>query len=206
MPSPMKLEARILQALSRSALRMSDSVYDIPVRRIDGTDASLREYAGKVIMVVNVASACGLTPQYESLERAFETDGERGLVILGFPSNQFGAQEPGSNAEIADFCSASYGVRFPLFEKIDVNGEARHPLYRELIAAQPAKQEKSHEFREALAKYGVKPADPEDIFWNFEKFLIARDGRVVARFAPDVTVEDPLLKEAVEAELERVPA
>lgn len=185
---------------------MSDSIYDIPVRRIDGTTASLREYEGKVIMVVNVASACGLTPQYESLERAFETDGERGLVILGFPSNQFGAQEPGTNDEIAEFCSTSYGVRFPLFEKIEVNGESRHPLYRELIAAQPAKKEKNTEFREALAKYGVKPGDPTDIFWNFEKFLISRDGRVVARFAPDVTVEDPLLREAVEAELERVPA
>jgi glutathione peroxidase len=185
---------------------MSDSVYDIPVRRIDGTTARLREYEGKVIMVVNVASACGLTPQYESLEKAFEADGERGLVILGFPSNQFGAQEPGTNAEIAQFCSSSYGVRFPMFEKIDVNGESRHPLYRELIAAQPTAKEKSSEFRVHLAEFGVKPGDPTDIFWNFEKFLIARDGRVVARFAPDVTVDDPLLKEAVEAELAAVAA
>ena len=185
---------------------MSDSVYDIPVRRIDGTTGALRDYEGKVILVVNVASACGLTPQYESLEKAFETSGERGLVVLGFPSNQFAAQEPGTNAEIAEFCSASYGVRFPLFEKIEVNGESRHPLYRELIAAQPAAREKSSEFREQLAQYGVVPSDPTDIFWNFEKFLIARDGRVVARFAPDVTVDDAILKEAVEAELDRVPA
>jgi glutathione peroxidase len=185
---------------------MSDSVYDIPVRHIDGSEATLRDYEGKVILVVNVASACGLTPQYESLEKAFEANGERGLVILGFPSNQFGAQEPGSNEEIAQFCSSSYGVRFPMFEKIDVNGESRHPLYRELIAAQPTAKEKSSEFRVHLAEFGVKPGDPTDIFWNFEKFLIARDGRVVARFAPDVTVDDAILKEALEAELSTVPA
>jgi glutathione peroxidase len=185
---------------------MSDSVYDIPVRHIDGSEATLRDYEGKVILVVNVASACGLTPQYESLEKAFEANGERGLVILGFPSNQFGAQEPGSNEEITQFCSSSYGVRFPMFEKIDVNGESRHPLYRELIAAQPTAKEKSSEFRVHLAEFGVKPGDPTDIFWNFEKFLIARDGRVVARFAPDVTVDDAILKEALEAELSTVPA
>jgi glutathione peroxidase len=181
---------------------MSDSLYDIPVARIDGAASSLREHAGKVLLVVNVASACGLTPQYESLEKLYEAEGERGLVVLGFPSNQFGAQEPGSNDEIVEFCSAKYGVRFPMFEKIDVNGEARHPLYRELVAAQPEAREKSADFREQLAKYGVKAERPGDVLWNFEKFLVARDGRVVGRFAPDVTVDDPLLKEAIEAELE----
>lgn len=180
---------------------MSDSLYDIPVRRIDGETASLREYAGKVIMIVNVASACGLTPQYESLEKAFETGEERGLVVLGFPSNQFGAQEPGSNAEIADFCSTSYGVRFPMFEKIDVNGESRHPLYRKLIAAQPTAKDNGNDFREGLVRYGIEPGPAADVLWNFEKFLVARDGRVVARFAPDVTVDDPLIKEALETEL-----
>ena len=126
-----------------------------------------------MLLVVNVASACGLTPQYESLEKIYETDGERGLVVLGFPSNQFGAQEPGSNDEIVEFCSTKYGVRFPMFEKIDVNGEARHPLYRELVAAQPAAAEKSGDFRDELAKYGVKTERPDDILWNFEKFLVS---------------------------------
>ena len=180
---------------------MSDSLYDIPVTRIDGAAASLRDHEGKVLLVVNVASACGFTPQYESLEKAYETSADRGFVVLGFPCNQFGAQEPGSNAEVAQFCETSYGVRFPMFEKIDVNGGSRHPLYRELIAAQPAAREHDAAFREELAKYGVVAEAPDDVLWNFEKFLVSRDGRVVGRFAPDVTVDDPLLREAIEAEL-----
>jgi glutathione peroxidase len=158
---------------------MASTLYDIPVRTLAGRDASLAEYAGKVLLIVNVASKCGLTPQYEGLERTFEAERERGLVVLGFPSNQFGAQEPGTSDEIASFCSTNYGVQFPMFEKIDVNGAGRHPLYRALIDAQPG-----------------------DVQWNFEKFLIARDGRVVARFAPAVTVDDPALRAAIERELE----
>ncbi len=165
---------------------MSETIYDITARTLAGRETSLREYAGKVVLIVNVASKCGLTPQYESLERTFESERERGLVILGFPSNQFGAQEPGTSEEIAAFCSTNYGVQFPMFEKIDVNGGARHPLYRLLVDAQPA-------------------GPRGDISWNFEKFLIARDGRIVARFAPAVSVDDSLLRDAIDREL-AVPA
>ncbi len=178
------------------------TVYDVPLERIDGAPAALREFAGKVLLVVNVASKCGLTPQYAGLEALYEAQRERGLVLLGFPANNFGAQEPGANAEIAEFCSATYAVQFPMFAKISVKGADRHPLYRELIAAQPAAIEKpGSEFRAQLAAYGVKPDDPTDVLWNFEKFLIARDGTVVARFAPDVAPDDPLLLEAIEREL-----
>jgi glutathione peroxidase len=172
---------------------MSDSIYDVKVRRIDGTDQTLGDYAGKVLLIVNVASQCGLTPQYASLERLYQREAGIGLAVLGFPSNEFGAQEPGSNAEIAAFCSANYGVTFPMFEKISVNGAERHPLYRKLIAAQA----------KATAKSGASAGESSDISWNFEKFLVARDGRIVQRFAPDVTVEEPILAEAVERELAR---
>jgi glutathione peroxidase len=180
---------------------MSDTIYDIPLKRIDGTPATLRDYAGDVMLVVNVASACGLTPQYESLERTFEAERERGLIILGFPSNQFGAQEPGSNEEIAQFCSTKFGVSFPMFEKIEVNGPGRHPLYRELVAAAPEAKSESEGFREKIARFAGPPANATDVLWNFEKFLIARDGHVVARFSPDVTVDSPLLSAAIAAEL-----
>jgi glutathione peroxidase len=178
------------------------TVYEIPVNKIDGTPGALREYAGQVLLVVNVASKCGLTPQYESLEKLYTAQRARGLQILGFPANNFGSQEPGTNAEIAEFCSLSYGVTFPMFEKISVGGDDRHPLYRELIAAQPSATEKpGSDFRAKLAGYGIKQNDPTDIFWNFEKFLIGRNGSVVARFAPDVTADDPLLLAAIDAEL-----
>jgi glutathione peroxidase len=163
---------------------MSQTVLDIPANKIDGAPSSLREFAGHVILVVNVASACGLTPQYEALEKLYESQRGRGLVVVGFPSNDFGAQEPGSNEEIAQFCSTKFGVQFPMFEKIAVKGAEQHPLYASLVAAQPAAQEK-----------------PEDVLWNFEKFLIDRSGNVVARFAPDIPPDDPIVLEAIEAEL-----
>jgi glutathione peroxidase len=179
---------------------MPTAIYDIPVKTIDGSPATLAPYAGHVLLIVNVASACGLTPQYESLERAFEKEREQGLVVLGFPSNQFGAQEPGTNAEIAEFCSTKFAVQFPMFEKIDVNGASRHPLYAALLDAQPEAQANHDEFRTKLKGYGVD-VGPGDILWNFEKFLVARDGRIVGRFAPDVTVDDPLLRAAIDREL-----
>jgi glutathione peroxidase len=185
----------------REPAAMRETLYDIPVRRLDGAPATLRDYAGHVLLVVNVASKCGLTPQYESLQRAFERERERGLVVLGFPSNQFGKQEPGTSGEIATFCEENYSVTFPLFEKIDVNGDERHPLYRELIAAQPEAISAGDTFREKLARYGIKQAQPSDVFWNFEKFLVSRDGRVVGRFAPDISVDDPLLRAAIDTEL-----
>jgi len=144
----------------------ADDIYGIPVRTIEGRETSLGEYRGKVLLIVNVASRCGFTPQYRGLEELYKTYGERGLVVLGFPSNQFGGQEPGSEGEIAQFCSTNYGVTFPMFSKIEVNGEGAHPLYRYL------KSERGG----LLGSEAIK--------WNFTKFLVDRDGKVVDRFAP----------------------
>lgn len=178
------------------------NVFDIPVKTIDGAPAGLKNYAGKVLLVVNVASKCGLTPQYAGLEKLYLAQRARGLQILGFPANNFGAQEPGSNSEIADFCSLTYGVTFPMFEKISVLGADRHPLYDALVYAQPAATEKpGSDFKAKLAGYGIVQEKPTDILWNFEKFLIGRDGSVAARFAPDVEPSDPLLLAAIDAEL-----
>jgi glutathione peroxidase len=178
------------------------TVLDIPVNTIDGMAATLKDYAGKVLLVVNVASKCGLTPQYAGLEKLYAAERTKGLEILAFPANDFGSQEPGSNPEIAEFCSQTYGVTFPMFEKISVLGAGRHPLYDALISARPAATEKpGSDFRAKLAGYGIKQDKPSDIFWNFEKFLIGRTGTVVARFAPDVEPNDPLLLAALEAEL-----
>jgi glutathione peroxidase len=166
------------------------SVYDIPVNRIDGAAASLRDYAGKVVLVVNVASKCGLTPQYEGLEKLYDAYRDKGLVVTGFPANEFGGQEPGTNAEIADFCDIKFNIQFPMFEKIVVKGEGIHPLYQTLTTA----------ITEAA---GAPPNAPKngDVMWNFEKFLVARDGSVVGRFSPTMTPEDPVLVGAIEAEL-----
>ena len=159
------------------------SIYDVPLHRLDGSDATLREHEGKALLVVNVASKCGLTPQYEGLERLAKTYADRGLVVLGFPCNQFLGQEPGSPEEIAEFCSTTYGVSFPLYEKIDVNGEGRHPLYEVLTAK----------------------ADDEgqagDVQWNFEKFLVAPGGDVVARIRPRTEPEAPEVVARIEAVL-----
>lgn len=176
------------------------TLYDIPLTRIDGTAATLADYQGKVLLVVNVASKCGLTPQYEGLESLYQSKRDRGLEVLGFPANNFKGQEPGTNEEIRDFCSTTYNVDFPLFSKISVVGEDQHPLYAQLTSAQP-NSIGDGPFRERLAGYGMAPADPVDVLWNFEKFLINRQGEVVARFAPDVTADDPRLVAAIEAEL-----
>jgi len=160
------------------------SLYDIDIAALDGSASpSLAEQAGKLTLMVNVASKCGLTPQYEGLERLHETYAERGFAVLGFPCNQFGAQEPGSSEEIATFCSTTYGVTFPMFEKLEVNGEGRHPVYQQLTEAADAEGHSG------------------DIRWNFEKFLVSPSGEVVARFGPLVTPEDPALVEAIEANL-----
>jgi len=181
---------------------MSANLYDIPLRRLEGQPATLDAYRGKVMLIVNVASQCGLTPQYSGLEKLFEQYEERGLVVLGFPCNDFGAQEPGSEAEIADFCQRNYGVRFAMFEKIAVNNEGRHPLYRELIDAQPqARQPEGSQFGEKLAQHGLGQKNPSDVMWNFEKFLVGRDGKVRGRFAPDMQPDDPVLVAAIEAAL-----
>ncbi len=183
---------------------MTTPIQKIPVRRITGEDTNLGEYSGKVLLIVNVASKCGLTKQYESLEKLYRQYRDRGLVVAGFPANDFKAQEPGSNAEIANFCTSNFGVDFPLFEKITVVGEGKHPLYRELIAAQPtATSTGPVPFAEDLRKYGIETNEAPELLWNFEKFVVDRSGNVVARFAPDTTAEDPALLKVVEAELAR---
>ena len=183
---------------------MSASILDIPVKKITGEDTSLAEFKSHVLLVVNVASKCGLTPQYEGLEKLYEQFKGQGLVIAGFPANDFKAQEPGTNEEIQSFCTLNYGVQFPLFDKITVVGDQKHPLYAALIAAQPKAVNLSEvPFREKLKGYGIDGnADPE-ILWNFEKFLVSREGEVVERFAPDTQPDAPELVAAIEAELAR---
>lgn len=158
------------------------SLHEIPVKTLHGEPTSLAEHAGKALLVVNVASKCGLTPQYTGLEAIHEKYASRGFSVLGFPCNQFGGQEPGTAEEIETFCSTNYGVTFPLYEKIDVNGDNKHPLYAELTAV-----------ADAEGKAG-------DVMWNFEKFLVAPDGSVT-RFRPMVTPDDEGLVKAVEAAL-----
>jgi len=154
------------------------TTYDFAAKTLDGEERSLREYAGKALLIVNVASQCGLTPHYAGLQELYQSYGGRGLVVLGFPCNQFGAQEPGSEGEIKKFCETRFGVTFPMFAKIDVNGPGRHPLYA-FLTAQP-----------------TQPDGPGDIQWNFAKFLIDRSGNVAARFAPTAA---PVSEEIVEA-------
>jgi glutathione peroxidase len=179
---------------------MTASLYDIPLKQIDGSAGSLANYGGKVLLVVNVASKCGLTPQYTGLESLYQDKRASGLEVLGFPANNFKGQEPGSDADISNFCSVNYDVHFPLFSKISVLGEDQHPLYAQLTAAQPAAVGDGP-FRERLKGYGVNPENPVDVLWNFEKFLLSRKGEVVARFAPDVAADDPRLVSAIDAEL-----
>ncbi|KVZ11881.1 glutathione peroxidase [Burkholderia stagnalis] len=179
---------------------MSSTLYDIPVNAIDGSPTSLRAFKGKVLLVVNVASKCGLTPQYEGLEALYEDKRERGLEVLGFPANNFKGQEPGTDAEIQAFCTGTFGVKFPLFSKISVVGGDQHPLYRTLTQAQP-QATGDGPFRERLKGYGIEPNPAPDVLWNFEKFLVSRDGEVVARFAPNTASDDPALVAAIDAEL-----
>ena len=181
---------------------MSTAIYDIPLHSITGEPTSLGDFKGKVLLVVNVASKCGLTPQYEGLEKLYELYRGQGLVITGFPANDFKQQEPGTNEEIQSFCSLNYDVQFPLFSKITVLGPEKHPLYTALEAAQPKATSLSEvPFREKLKGYGIEAQPEPEITWNFEKFLVSRDGEVVARFAPDTQPDAPELIAAIEAEL-----
>lgn len=177
------------------------ALQEIPVDTISGEAATLGDYAGDVLLVVNVASKCGLTPQYEALEALYSDYRDRGLVVLGFPANNFGGQEPGSDTEIADFCATSYSVDFPLFSKISVVGADQHPLYAELTAQAPPATGDKEAFRDRLRGHGMTPTDDPDVLWNFEKFLVSRDGQVVGRFAPTVTPDDPELVAAITSEL-----
>jgi glutathione peroxidase len=179
---------------------MAVSLYDIPLRRIDGSPSRLADYRGKVLLVVNVASKCGLTSQYAGLDDLYQNRRDKGLEVLGFPANNFKAQEPGSDDEIRHFCTVNYDVHFPLFSKISVLGEEQHPLYAQLTAARPTAIGEGP-FRERLKGYGEQSANPADVLWNFEKFLLSRNGEVVARFSPDVTADDPRLVSAIDEEL-----
>lgn len=176
------------------------TIQSIPLKRMDGSEDTLAAHKGKVLLIVNVASKCGLTPQYEGLEKLFEAKRAQGLEVLGFPANNFKEQEPGSDAEIADFCKTAYDVQFPIFSKISVVGGDQHPLYAALTQAQPnAIGEGPHRARLEGFKIATNPAP--DILWNFEKFVVDRNGEVVARFAPDVTADDPRLTSVLDAEL-----
>ena len=176
--------------------------YDFSVKKIDGVDINLSDYKGKALLVVNVASQCGLTPQYEALEKTYEKFHEKGFLVLGFPANEFEAQEPGTNAEIHDFCVSKFGVKFPMFEKIVVKGEGQHPLYNFLTKQVPeARVVNGNAFEEKLKTYGIVRTQKNDILWNFEKFLVNRSGGVVARFGPDVVPDDPIITTAIETAL-----
>lgn len=170
----------------------------IPLRTIHGGETSLGAFSGKVVLVVNVASKCGLTPQYEALQKLYETYREQGFVIAGFPSNDFAGQEPGSDAEIESFCTSKYSVAFPMFSKITVVGPHKHPLYAALTTSDAATVGDKAPFRENLKKHGIAANPDPEVLWNFEKFLIGRDGRVLARFAPHLTPNDPAITKAVE--------
>lgn len=163
------------------------AVLDFKMKSLDGKEVDLSKYQGKVVMIVNVASECGATPQYEPLQELYETYKDQGFVVLGFPCNQFGAQEPGTAAEIKTFCTENYGVTFDMFSKVDVNGENAAPLFKFLTSEE------------------TNPGHSGKIGWNFEKFLISRDGKVVARFKTPVAPDSEEVVTAIKAELEKKP-
>jgi glutathione peroxidase len=164
-----------------TSLRAAGTLYDIPLKDIDGNSTSLKPYQGKVLLIVNVASKCGFTPQYKGLEAIYQKYSAQGLVVCGFPCNQFLSQEPGTDADIKEFCTSKYNVTFPMFSKLEVNGAQRHPLYVQLA--------------------GTNSPFPGNIKWNFTKFLIGRDGHIVARFGSTTKPESEELTKAIEAAL-----
>lgn len=179
---------------------MTTPLYDIPLSKIDGTAATLKEHAGEVLLITNVASKCGLTPQYAGLEKLYENYRDKKFAVLGFPANDFAGQEPGSNEEIQAFCDLNYKVQFPLYAKIPVTGPGKHPLYAHLTAAHP--ETEGREAMETMLRgYKMEPTAKPEVVWNFEKFLINRKGQVVRRFSPDTAPDAPALLEALEAEL-----
>jgi glutathione peroxidase len=180
----MKLIVLIAALLAlTAATAWAESIYDIKLKDIDGKETTLGAYKGKVLLIVNVASKCGYTKQYAGLEALYEKYRNQGFVVLGFPCNQFGGQEPGTNEQIKEFCSSKFNVTFPLFDKIEVNGSGRHPLYVQLA--------------------GPGSPFPGDITWNFNKFLIGRDGTILKRFDSRVTPESKEMIQAVESALAR---
>jgi glutathione peroxidase len=174
----------------------TNPIYAITMPRIDGTPTSLSDYAGKVMLIVNVASKCGLTPQYEGLEQLYATHKDRGLAVLGFPANNFMGQEPGSDKSIETFCRSVSGVDFPMFAKISVRGADQAPLYELLTSSRLART-----IAEGAKGSAARKQADKDVRWNFEKFLVSRSGAVVGRFDPDLKPLDPLLVSAIEKEL-----
>jgi glutathione peroxidase len=183
MVSAMKTTLLLLATIMTTTLSLhaADSLYDIPLKDIDGKNTSLKPYQGKVMLIVNVASKCGFTPQYTALEALHQKYAAQGLVVCGFPCNQFGGQEPGTDAEIKEFCTSKYSVTFPMFDKLEVNGANRHPLY--------------------VALAGKNSPFPGNIKWNFTKFLIGRDGKILNRFDSKVKPDSAEVTKAIEAAL-----
>ena len=179
---------------------MNYPITAIALTRIDGEPDTLGNHAGKVLLIVNVASKCGLTPQYAGLESLYRAKAAQGLEVLGFPANNFNGQEPGTDQEIATFCETSFDVTFPLFSKISVKGEDIHPLYAGLTAARPDAVGEGP-MRDRLKGYGIATGEAGEVVWNFEKFLMGRDGRVIDRFAPDIDATDPRLVESIDKAL-----
>ena len=177
------------------------ALQQIPLKTIAGEDTSLRAFDGKVVLVVNVASKCGLTKQYDALEKLYEKYRDQGFVVAGFPSNDFAGQEPGSNEEIAEFCKLSFGVAFPMFEKLTVVGSQKHPLYAALTSAKPESSGDKKAMRENLSKHGLTPNPDPEVLWNFEKFLVGKTGEVLERFAPSMPPDDPQIVRALETAL-----
>lgn len=180
---------------------MGGTLDAIAVDTIDNKPSSLGAYDGKVRLVVNVASKCGLTPQYEGLEALYRQYKDKGLVVLGFPANDFAGQEPGTNDEIQSFCSLNYEVSFPLFAKLKATGADKHALYAELINQAPKPVNSDEGMRSMLAGHGLNPNAQPELLWNFEKFVIGRDGQVIARFSPDTKPDDPALLAVLEEAL-----
>ena len=182
---------------------MANEIYEIPVKTIDGQETNLGAYKDKVLLVVNVASKCGLTPQYEGLQKLYGEYKDKGFEILGFPANNFMGQEPGTEEEIKEFCATNFDVEFPLFSKISVKGDDQHQLYHYLTETKPETDVNDGDLEKRLAGYGSKRSESSEILWNFEKFLIGKNGEIVARFAPDVTAEDERLTAKVAEELKK---
>jgi glutathione peroxidase len=177
-------------------------IYNFKVNQIDGKEIALNEFQGKVMLLVNVASKCGLTPQYEGLESLYKQYRDQGLVVLGFPANEFLGQEPGTNQEVQAFCTLNYGVDFPMFQKIVVKGEGQHPLYSYLTETKPeAVLKTDSQLMPRLKEKGLLSGGPSDIKWNFEKFLVNKKGEITERFSPDIDPMDPIIVDAVKGAL-----
>ncbi len=169
------------------------SIYEIPVKTIDGQDTTLSDYKGKTLLIVNVASKCGLTPQYEGLQKLYSEYKDQGVEVLGFPANNFMGQEPGTEDEIKDFCSTNYNVTFPMFSKLSTKGDDQHELYKYLTETKPETDVNDGGLEEKLKGYGAVRSQPSEVLWNFEKFLVSKEGEITARFAPDVAPNDERL-------------